>query len=192
MYGKIRLLFIILGLVVGFLYKSGYLQNTPGTLSQPPVSVGNSTKSNQVNSGKNVIHGSAFAVYDGDTCKLRVKGLQEPYKIRFAGIDAPEKKQESGIASQKFLASLIDGKEVDCVVINTDRYGRKVCRVFVGDLDVNAEMVKNGHAWYYADFDKKGEFAAYKEYEGNARRKRLGLWKSSKITPPWQFRKDNK
>ena len=40
------------------------------------------------------------------------------------------------------------------VVQDTDRYGRTVGRVYVGNLDVNAEMIRQGAAWVYRDYAK--------------------------------------
>ena len=40
------------------------------------------------------------------------------------------------------------------VLQDTDRYGRTVGRVYVGNLDVNAEMVKQGAAWVYRQYAK--------------------------------------
>lgn len=44
------------------------------------------------------------SIYDGDT--LRVVRGQEEQKIRFCGIDAPERNQELGIESRDYLRSL--------------------------------------------------------------------------------------
>jgi endonuclease YncB( thermonuclease family) len=41
------------------------------------------------------------SIYDGDTLRV-VKGSEE-LKIRLCGIDAPEKKQELGVASRDYL-----------------------------------------------------------------------------------------
>ena len=40
------------------------------------------------------------------------------------------------------------------MVQDTDRYGRTVGRVYVGNLDVNAEMIRQGAAWVYRDYAK--------------------------------------
>jgi endonuclease YncB( thermonuclease family) len=45
------------------------------------------------------------SIYDGDT--LRVVRGEEELKIRFCGIDAPEKNQELGIEARDHLRSLI-------------------------------------------------------------------------------------
>ena len=51
---------------------------------------------------------------------------------------------------------------------------------------INAEMVADGFAWRYVQYDKSGEFAAA---EAEARDHRRGLWFDSDPMPPWEWRK---
>ncbi len=53
------------------------------------------------------LEGTAYGVYDGDTCWISLKNGDKE-KLRFVHIDAPEKNQPMGLESQKFLANLID------------------------------------------------------------------------------------
>ena len=64
------------------------------------------------------------SIYDGDT--LRVVRGNEELKIRFCGIDAPEKKMSMGVESRDHLRSLVDlgNGELMLVPIEKDRYGR--------------------------------------------------------------------
>ena len=48
------------------------------------------------------------------------------------------------------------------MVQDTDRYGRTVGRVYVGAMDVNAEMVKRGAAWVYRQFLKDHRCSLWK------------------------------
>ena len=68
-----------------------------------------------------------------------------------------------------------------------DRYGRTVGRVFVGSVDVSAEMVRRGGAWIYTHYAKD---PALVPLEVEARRERRGLWKSAEAerVPPWEWR----
>ena len=69
------------------------------------------------------------SIYDGDT--LRVVRDNEELKIRFCGIDAPEKKMPMGIESRDHLRSLagIGNGELLLLPIEQDRYGRTVAEV---------------------------------------------------------------
>ena len=69
-------------------------------------------------------------VADGDTLTFldNNKGLT---KIRLHQIDAPEKKQDFGQRSKQSLSDLIYGKQVRVEMFETDKYLRKVGKVWV-------------------------------------------------------------
>ena len=52
-------------------------------------------------------------------------------------------------------------------VIDVDRYKREVGRIYLGDGFVNMEMVADGFAWRYVQYDRPGEFT-----RGRSRRPR--------------------
>lgn len=139
------------------------------------------------------LEGIAYGVYDGDTCWISLKNGDKE-KLRFVHIDAPEKNQPMGLESQKFLANLIDGREIIAVVEGTDKYGRKLVRVYYDGHDVNAEMVKNGYAWHYKNYDVKGTavYNEFSDYEKSARESGLGIWGNDNPEPPWEFRKKSR
>jgi endonuclease YncB( thermonuclease family) len=68
------------------------------------------------------------------------------YKIRLAGIDAPEKAQAYGQKSKESLSDLVFGKQVDVEWSKRDRYGRTVGKLMLGGVDINLEQIKNGMA----------------------------------------------
>ncbi len=53
--------------------------------------------------------GKVVKITDGDTLYVLDANYKE-YKIRLAGIDAPERKQAYGLASRKHLASIVAGQ----------------------------------------------------------------------------------
>ena len=73
------------------------------------------------------------------------------------------------------------------MVQDTDRYGRTVGRVYVGGVDVNAEMVKQGTAWVYR---KYAQDQALYRLEEQAKAARRGLWglPETERCPPWDWR----
>ncbi|WP_229642288.1 thermonuclease family protein [Waterburya agarophytonicola] len=137
------------------------------------------------------------SIYDGDT--LRVVRGDEELKIRFCGIDAPERDQEFGIESRDYLRSLVDmgNGELMIVPIEKDRYGRTVAEVYVPDrktsaINLNLEMVRAGYAWHYAQYSDtctmRDQLIAA---EGMAKQEKAGIW-TGNPQPPWEFRKANK
>ena len=86
------------------------------------------------------------------------------------------------------LSDLAYNQQARVVVQDTDRYGRKVGRVYVGGVDLNAEMVKQGAAWVYRQFLKDQSLLAL---EAEAKAAQRGLWAlpEAQRCPPWDWRK---
>jgi len=130
--------------------------------------------------------GKVVSVGDGDS--IIVLKDREQVKVRLVDIDAPERAQPFGNRSKQSLASLVKGREVRVVERGKDRYDRVLGRVFRGDMDVNAEQVRQGMAWVYRPFAT--DTTLY-EIEAAAREAKRGLWRDPHPTPPWQWRKAN-
>jgi endonuclease YncB( thermonuclease family) len=107
--------------------------------------------------------------------------------VRVAEIDAPESHQPYGSRAKQALSGVVFGKEVQVVVVDTDRYGRTVGRVYVGTLDVSAEMVRQGAAWVFRRYNRD---PALPPLEQTAREARRGLWAlpEAERMPPWEWR----
>ena len=133
------------------------------------------------------LEGRVVKVYDGDTITLLDKDMQQ-HRIRFYGIDAPEKSQSFGKRSQENLANMIAGKMVNVDVQAEDRYGRSVGIVYLDDVDINKRQVADGYAWAYMQYG--GEI--YKNDELRAREKKLGMWIDPNIEMPSEYRKRQK
>lgn len=85
-------------------------------------------------------------VIDGDTIDVRLNGRTE--RVRYIGINTPERDEVCYEAATAANAALVSGKQVTLVrdVSETDSYGRLLRYVYVGDVFVNAEMVAGGYA----------------------------------------------
>ncbi|MFZ5425740.1 MAG: thermonuclease family protein [Thermodesulfobacteriota bacterium] len=124
-------------------------------------------------------------VHDGDT--VTVDGR----RVRLHGIDAPELAQPGGERSREFLEALVLGRQVRVTPKDRDDYGRIVGVVVLPEgLDVNAEMVKAGHAWVYSKYCR-GCYGL-KLAQASARMRGLGLWSEPGPIPPWQWRKTHR
>jgi micrococcal nuclease len=128
--------------------------------------------------------GKVVGVSDGNTIKALKDGKQ--VEVRLATIDCPKKGQPYGQAARKFTADLVAGKIVKVWPTDTDRYGRIVAFVFVGDTDLNKELLKAGLAWHYKQYSRDPELA---KLEFQARSKKIGLWAEPDRVPPWEYRK---
>jgi endonuclease YncB( thermonuclease family) len=139
-----------------------------------------------------------IGVADGDTITvLFVEGeTKSPRRVRISGIDAPEKAQAFGNVAREQLSRLAFGQvgRLDCRT--TDRYGRSVCLVRVGGVDVGLRMIELGLAWHfkrYANTQPRDEAASYAVAETTARAAKTGLWRdlgtAAEPVAPWSWRK---
>ena len=136
--------------------------------------------------GAQTYYGKVVGVTDGDTLTLLTPEKQQ-IKVRLAEIDTPERGQPWGTKAKQALSDLAFGKEARIEYRDTDRYGRIVGRVYVGDIDVNAELVREGHAWVYRQYvTDRSLFALEEQAKANGR----GLWRLPEAeTPPWDWRR---
>jgi endonuclease YncB( thermonuclease family) len=151
-----------------------------------------------------LLEGLVVRVSDGDTIVVLDANKQQ-YKIRLAGIDAPESQQPFGEASRKHLAQLVAGKVVAVNWAKRDKYGRIVGKVMVAPpgacpdsrpecpktLDACLAQIASGFAWHFKRYqaeqsEEDRERYAFAEVE--ARAKRAGLWKDPAPMPPWEWR----
>lgn len=133
-----------------------------------------------------VLPGVVVGVVDGDTADIRLQSGM--IRVRLHAIDAPERDQPHGAASKQALSKLVYGKPVNVEPVEQDRYDRLVARLWLGELDVNAEMVKEGAAWVYRRY---ADDPAYCTYEKAARDLKRGLWAlpRDQRAAPWEWRR---
>jgi micrococcal nuclease len=132
--------------------------------------------------------GAVKAVHDGDT--LRMTSGDTVVKVRLADIDAPELTQRYGHESKRSLEQLTRDKPVDATCTGKDRYGRLLCTLIVGKLDVNAAQIERGMAWVYQRYVPKR--TPLKVAEADAARGNRGLWADANAIAPWEYRRAQK
>jgi micrococcal nuclease len=116
-------------------------------------------------------------VVDGDTIVVGIDGARET-KVRLIGIDTPERNECFYRAATSKMRMLVEDKRVRLMrdVSETDRYGRLLRYVYVGELFVNAVMVSDGYAnaaTYPPDVAHAIDFVML---ERAARAAKRGLW----------------
>lgn len=118
-------------------------------------------------------------IVDGDTIVL------DGIKIRLKGIDAPESKQECisysgakkrtkipcGEMATTELKAIIGKNKINCSNEGKDMYSRQLSYCYVGDLNINEEMVRRGYAVAAIKYDK-----SFKLDEKIAKSTKEGLW----------------
>jgi endonuclease YncB( thermonuclease family) len=122
-------------------------------------------------------------VIDGDTLDLAGE------RIRLWGIDAVEGDQvcqrdgfpwRCGDDATRALEALVNGRDLTCVELDVDRYGRSVATCTVEGQDIGAAMVRSGWA---LDFERYSR-GAYAAQQLEAEQAERGLW-SGAFVPPW-------
>ena len=101
-----------------------------------------------------VLRGKVVGVTDGDTITI-LRGTT-PIKLRLNGIDAPEAGQPFGERSKQFASALCFGDEVTVKALGTDKYGRTLGDIVLGDGRIlNQELVQAGMAWHYKEYKQR-------------------------------------
>lgn len=135
--------------------------------------------------------GEVVGIADGDTLTILVD--QVPHRIRLAMIDAPESGQAFGRVSRYNLSHHAFRKlaHAHCHP-QEDRYGRKICEVHVGAVNLNEQQIRDGMAWVYREYVPPSSMEALVAQEAQAREARRGLWQGSQPIAPWEFRKQRR
>lgn len=126
-------------------------------------------------------------VIDGDTIVL-----SDGRTIRYIGVDTPEVRRRRhgrwtkdpepmGLEATAFNRRLVEGRHVrlEYDVQPFDRYGRVLAYVYIGDVMVNAELVKNGFAQPMTIPPNVKYAERFRELAAEARRLGRGLWSAT-------------
>jgi len=124
---------------------------------------------------------SIAKVVDGDTIDANIDlgfDISLSKRIRLAGIDTPESRTKDeyekklGLESKEWLKKHLEGAK-DIIVKtelpdSTEKYGRIIGHLYIGDAEVSAvnrkksinnQMIDEGYAWEYDGGTKQKDFA---------------------------------
>jgi len=127
------------------------------------------------------------SITDGDTLTVLTPD-KEQVKIRLAEIDTPERGLQFGAWAKEQLSGMAFQQEIAVLVVGIDSYDHVVGRVFIKDLDINAELVRIGAAWIYDQYATDPHMYELQNEAANASR---GLWSQPQTIHPWVWRKLN-
>jgi micrococcal nuclease len=125
---------------------------------------------------------TVIRVIDGDTIDVFLNGTTQ--RLRYIGIDTPETVDPSrpigcyGHEASDKNRELVEGKQVGLEkdASETDEFGRLLRYVWVGELSVNAALVKGGYAESKSYPPNTGHQAALDALQRQAQAAQLGRW----------------
>jgi len=170
--------FLLAFFVTSYAYLLGFYLDHPLVVYAPVTNNPDPITSSATKSTEKVIR-----VIDGDTFEIN-GGI----KVRLIGVDTPEMKNKNKTVdcfaqeAKRKLETLIGGEEVVLVkdVSETDKYGRLLRYVYLGDEMINDTLIKEGYArisTFPPDVKFKDQFLAN---ERRAREANSGLWSACK------------
>jgi micrococcal nuclease len=117
-------------------------------------------------------------VVDGDTVEL-----EDGRTVRYIGINAPERHQPYYKEATDANRRLVEGETARMVLDaqQTDRFGRTLAYLWVGERFVNPELVRLGHATAYTEPPNVRYSAEIVAAEQRARNAQAGLWESADV-----------
>lgn len=127
-------------------------------------------------------------IIDGDTVVV-LNSKNEQLKIRLAEIDCPEKAQDFGNKARQFTSDAIFSKKVQIDLLEQDRYGRYIGKIYYNQKYLSEELVKNGLAIVYRKYSDSKKLL---ELEEQAKNKKIGIWSLKNFENPESFRHSKK
>jgi endonuclease YncB( thermonuclease family) len=135
------------------------------------------------------IQGKVVDVVDGGSIVVVTGNLTVKVKLICAA--APEKNQAYSDIARQHLADLILNKYV-VVRYSLLSDGYLVGQVLAGDMDIGAQMIRDGVAWYDKSEGKRlssVDQRIYADSQQAAHSERRGLWQDESPVSPWDFRR---
>ena len=134
------------------------------------------------------VEGTVSFVVDGDSLWLAPADGGAPLEVRLQDIDAPEICQPWGAEAREALQELVLGKTVRLQVSGRDVHGRTLATLYLGELNVNKALVKEGQAWSGRYKHDRGRYVAE---ERMAKALGRGFNRAGGAVMPKDFRRDH-
>ena len=135
------------------------------------------------------LQGKVADVVDGES--IAVVSQNHPLKVKLIGVAAPDPNQAYAAIARQHLADLVLNKNV-IVRFTSMRDGCLVGQVLLDQMDVGAQMIRDGVGWYNKSEGSNLSELERQVYQGSedaARSERRGLWQDESPQAPWDFRK---
>jgi micrococcal nuclease len=135
------------------------------------------------------LFGKVVEINDGET--ITIYSLNKPVKIRLIAIRAPGEGQRFADEAKQHLSELVLFQPVSVDYAGFVGNNYLLGKVFYKEMDVGAQMIRDGVAWFdprASDRLTDAERQIYAECQSAARSERRGLWQDPNPIAPWDFK----
>lgn len=132
--------------------------------------------------------GKVVEVIDGRTVVIDTDGRKVRAEIQF--IEIPEPEQALRDVVREHLSKLTLDKQVEFYPQGFSP-GKAFGRLYVGQLDVAMQMLRDGAAWHVPaerSGQEQAEAQSYASHQAQARSEKRGVWGVDNMKPAWEFR----
>jgi endonuclease YncB( thermonuclease family) len=123
--------------------------------------------------------------------RLVVSNINRALRVHLKGVAPPEVGQPFSDAAREHLKALVLDKAVSVEYTNLSE-GYLDARLFLKDVDIGSQMIRDGVAWYDPSVTTGLSVAdqnIYLQCEQAARSEKRGLWADQNPVSPWDFRR---
>jgi micrococcal nuclease len=135
------------------------------------------------------MNGKVVNVIDGKTVVIELD-TRKTITAELDFIEVPETEQQLSQTVKDHLQNMLMGKIVDFYakgITKTNFVGK----MYLGDVDVSQQMLRDGAAWYAVSEQERQNTAekdSYKLMESQAKLEKRGVWGIANLQTPWAFR----
>lgn len=126
---------------------------------------------------------------DRGQIEVRLVGVELPEPPRVGAAGTVIEGQPFGPQAAAYVRELLLERQVQLDTYGKDRAGRLLSVVWLGEINVNLTLVKEGLAWLDPGLTVTNVRAALEVAERQAQVGRYGLWALPDPEPPWEYRK---
>lgn len=178
----------------------GWVPVAQAGTKQPPAPLESDRTLQPAESAEAHLWGTVEKVFDA-TSLVVVTSERTRYDMRLLGIDPPVlprpggpgvppiEGQPYGPEAAIYLRDLVLDKQVQFETYGKDRTGRTLAVIWLGDLNVNLLLVREGLAWVKPLVPVMRVRVELEVAERQAQVGKYGLWAMPNPEPPWEFRK---
>jgi endonuclease YncB( thermonuclease family) len=126
---------------------------------------------------------------DRGQIEARLLGVDLPEPPRVGSVGVTIQGQPFGPQAAAYVRELLLGRQVQLDTYGKDRVGRLLSVVWLGEINVNLTLVKEGLAWVDPSLTITNVRAALEVAERQAQVGKYGLWALPDPESPWEYRK---